>query len=282
MPLLKLPRELRNLIYAQVGALDSPPSDYKGLYLSCKQSRAEYTEESQLVLKQRLSQLNQHVGIRAESAGPSDLSPTSDLQLSLSTRVFNHDFSGPGAPLSTEMLVLQTVVSQYFNRVVFRYHADGGGQFSRLNLDWILRYVMRGGIVFRSETVHAREIIFEVPMHPHGIGSAMEIWTRALDDIPEHYRNSMRQLGWVKPFWLTNGRARLARLVCRASGAGRTRSAMEAAWVVYVPMRAREEAQMRNEAPLTMMIGLTLTYGLLSLAVVGSVIVIFLDVFWLM
>jgi hypothetical protein len=282
MPLLKLPRELRNLIYAQVGALDSPPSDYKGLYLSCKQTKAEYTEESQLALKQRLSQLHQHAGIRAESAGPSDLSPTSDLQLSLSTRVFNHDFSEPGAPLSADMLVLQTVVTQYFNCVVFRYHADGGGQFSRLNLDWILRYTMRGGIVFRSETVHAREIIFEVPLHPHGIGSAMETWTRALDDIPDHYRNSMRKLGWVKPFWLINRRAGLARLVCRASGAGRTRSATKEAWVVYVPMRAREEAQMSDKAPLIWMIGLTLAFGLLSLAVIGLVIGIFLDVFWLM
>ncbi|KAF2826796.1 hypothetical protein CC86DRAFT_406049 [Ophiobolus disseminans] len=132
MSFLNLPREFRNVIYAHAAAPATSLSNYKGLRLSCKQVRAEYTHECCRNLQLYLQSLRELMpGICVEIPEASQYTGRCNLRLSLSTKVF----AGYGAltddsPMPVELSILQSILDGNFDSVTMDFYEESGTSYS--------------------------------------------------------------------------------------------------------------------------------------------------------
>ena len=98
MSFLSLPREIRNIIYADLGIPFAPLSDLSGLYLSCKRIKAECDLECALSLHAYIRTLQTRAqGVRI-TLSKRNIVGHPRLQISLATYTFTDYPSNPQNP----------------------------------------------------------------------------------------------------------------------------------------------------------------------------------------
>jgi hypothetical protein len=229
---LGLPRELRNTIYAHMVVPAAPLSI--GLYLSCKQIQAEYSQECRLALQQfARSAQSSTQGLRVHIEEPSSYAQKCNLQLSLSTEVFADDRDLHlrwDRTLPANMLVLHPILSNHFKSVTFAFSETNGVPFGELNRKWLFLYMGLG--VLRHENIRVGRIVFEIPLHIER--TYMEWWCTPRASTFWSRQKAFESLR-KPPFWLINSIEEKARLVCEHRMGGTFETEDE--WVEYGPQR---------------------------------------------
>jgi hypothetical protein len=230
--LFDLPREIRNNIYAHLVVPAAPLSI--GLYLSCKQIQAEYSQECRLALQQfARSAQSSTQGLRIHIEEPSSYAQKCNLQLSLSTEVFADDRDLHirwDKTLPANMLVLQPILSKHFKSVTFAFPETNGVPFGELNRKWLFLYMGLG--VLHHENIRVGRIVFEIPLHIES--TYMEWWCTPRASVFWSRQKAFESLR-KPPFWLINNIEGKARLVCEHRMGGTFET--EDGWSEYVSLR---------------------------------------------
>jgi hypothetical protein len=161
MSFLSLPRELRNVIYASIADPINPPSSSRGLYLSCRQIREEYTSAySTFLLRCILHLENRAQGIRVSLfPSTSALSVKGSLRLELSTRVYT-DYQ-PGL-CGADGSVFAPLYGMCLDVLTIAFREDEGVLFGIDHLRWLHRWVVQGLLV-REDGVRVSRVVIELP-----------------------------------------------------------------------------------------------------------------------
>jgi hypothetical protein len=169
MSLLALPYELRAAIYAYATTPFVSLSDYKGLYLSCKQIRAEYNHECRLALHIFLHSLQASApDICAEIPEVLDFSGTCSLRLSLSTATFTdyplHAQRPPDAS------IFAFLADTHFDSLTIAIHKESDVPFGIDNIRWINQNIVHG-LLRQCDGIYAGRVVIEVLL---GVASRLE------------------------------------------------------------------------------------------------------------
>ncbi|KAH7413817.1 hypothetical protein DE146DRAFT_8446 [Phaeosphaeria sp. MPI-PUGE-AT-0046c] len=163
MSFLSLPRELRNIIYAHIWIPFALLSDFSGLYLSCKQIKAECDLENQLSLHAYIRDLQTRAqGVRI-SLPEHNIIGSPRLHVSLATSIFTDYPTGPRElhlPLAAS--IIDEILSKPFASVVITYHEDNDVRFGTDNIRWIHQHLILG-LALSAHKAHARRVVIEPP-----------------------------------------------------------------------------------------------------------------------
>jgi hypothetical protein len=164
MSLFKLPRELRSMIYAHATTPTASLSDYKGLYLSCKQTKQEYTKERIFRFEQYLQWLQQSLQrLPLQIFGSTDTAGRCELRLSVpTTAVASYDmlpFRSPAPPI---MFVLEHFSDVHVDSITIGFHEAGNVPYSFCNTARIHKYVVNV-LLSQLNSIRARRVVIENP-----------------------------------------------------------------------------------------------------------------------
>jgi hypothetical protein len=227
MPLLNLPRELRNIIYTYLAVPASPLS--VGLYLSCKQLQAEYAEECALALRKYVHLLEGiHPGLYAQFPAGPGFTGTCHLRLSLSTTVFARSMWAPAD--DSLPTVLMAILGQYFDSITIDFREEHGHTVDIANMRWIHHFVVCA-VLPQLENVAAGQVTFDidVPSKYYICRPYPETWANQPIGLV-FYRREFAAF-WKEPFhFVRRSRGRM-RLFCVDSKKGS--EAMYGNWKMY-------------------------------------------------
>lgn len=194
MALLSLPRELRNNIYSHVATPFAPVLKLSGLYLSCRQIKAELDLEHQLSLDAYIRILRKGTqGVRITLPDRNTIGRPR-LHISLATSIFS-DY--PADPLTRLPPLpksrIEEVLSNPFTCVTITFHEDAGVRFGIDNIRWIHQNLILG-LVLPVHEIHTRRIVVQPPALT---GSWISRWIDL--SVSAGLRHRDWTAGWVVP-----------------------------------------------------------------------------------
>jgi hypothetical protein len=152
------------MIYAHATTPTASLSDYKGLYLSCKQIKQEYIKERIFRFEQYLESLQHSLqDLPLQIFGSTDTAGRNELHLSVpTTAVASYDmlpFRSPALPI---MFVLEHFSDVHVDSIAIGFHEAGNVPYSFCNTARIHKYVVNV-LLSQLNKIQARRVVVENP-----------------------------------------------------------------------------------------------------------------------